>query len=181
MPTFYDRFVENAKRWPQNVAVEVQKPENLESYTYAQLRSMAEAFAGWLVANGMPPGERIAILADNHPLWVAAYLGIIAAGGTAVPLDTAYHADQITKLLGDSGASLLVCDAKHLRIAEEAVAGEATQLVTTDLPGAPAPANVVADFESIFSRQAASFVPVLREADDIASLLYTSGTTADPK
>jgi len=181
MPTFYDRFVENAKRWPQNIAVEVQKPENLESYTYAQLRSMAEAFAAWLVANAMPPGERIAILADNHPRWVAAYLGIIAAGGTAVPLDTAYHADQIAKLLRDSGASLLVCDAKHLGVAEEAVAGEAKQLVTTDLPSAPVPADVVADFESIFSRQAASFVPVLRESDDLASLLYTSGTTADPK
>jgi long-chain acyl-CoA synthetase len=188
MPTFYDRFVENAKRWPANIAVEVQNPEGLESYTYAQLRSMAEAFAAWLVANAMPPGERIAILADNHPRWVAAYLGIIAAGGTAVPLDTAYRADQVAKLLRDSGASLLVCDSKHIGVAEAAVAGEETQLVTTDLPasigtgaGAPVPGQVVADFESIFSRQVQSFAPVLREPDDVASLLYTSGTTADPK
>src|SRR5215471_4812356 len=129
MPTFYDRFVENAKRWPQNIAVEVQKPENLESYTYAQLRSMAEAFAAWLVANAMPPGERIAILADNHPRWVAAYLGIIAAGGTAVPLDTAYHADQVAKLLKNSGTSLLVCDQKHWGVAAEAVAGTEVQIV----------------------------------------------------
>src|SRR5215469_10629273 len=185
MPTFYDRFVENSKLWPQNIAVEVQKPENLESYSYAQLRTMAEAFAAWLVANAMPPGERIAILADNHPRWVAAYLGIIAAGGTAVPLDTAYHADQVAKLLRDSGASLLVCDSKHIGVAEEAVAGEGAQLVTTDLPsgtGARAPvAQVVADFDGIFSRQVPSFSPVLRDPDDIASLLYTSGTTADPK
>jgi long-chain acyl-CoA synthetase len=186
MPTFYDRFVENSRRWPRNIAVEVQKPEGLESYTYAQLRSMAEAFAAWLVANAMPPGERIAILADNHPRWVAAYLGIIAAGGTAVPLDTAYHADQVAKLLRDSGASLLVCDSKHIGVAEEAVAGEGTQLVTTDLPPctgarAPVPAQVVADFDGIFSRQVPSFSPVLRDPDDIASLLYTSGTTADPK
>src|SRR5215472_9604474 len=185
MPTFYDRFVENSKLWPQNIAAEVQKPENLESYSYAQLRTMAEAFAAWLVANAMPPGERIAILADNHPRWVAAYLGVIAAGGTAVPLDTAYHADQVAKLLRDSGASLLVCDSKHIGVAQAAVAGAGTQLVTTDLPPsiaarAPVPGHV-ADFESIFFRQAPSFVPVLREPDDVASLLYTSGTTADPK
>src|SRR6516165_3997216 len=58
MPTFYARFVENSKRWPRNIAVDVQKPEGLESYTYAQLRTMAEAFGAWLVANAMPPGER---------------------------------------------------------------------------------------------------------------------------
>src|SRR5215468_9681186 len=179
MPTFYDRFVENSKRWPRNIAVEVQKPEGLETYTYAELRSMAEAFAAWLVESAMPPGERIAILADNHPRWVAAYLGIIAAGGTAVPRDTAYHADQVAKLLADSGASLLVCDAKHFGLSEEAVAGGETQLVTTDLPssasgaGAPVPAHVVADFESIFAREAPGFVPVTRDPDDIASLLYT--------
>ena len=49
---------------------------------------------GWLLGQGMPPGSRVAILADNHPRWIAGYLGIIAAGGAAVPLDTAYHADS---------------------------------------------------------------------------------------
>src|SRR5438046_9141754 len=83
MPTFYDRFVECAERWPQNVAVEVQKPDGVESYTYAELRGLAESIGSWLVRNAMPPGERIAILADNHPRWVDAYLGIVAAGGAA--------------------------------------------------------------------------------------------------
>ena len=135
MPTFYDRFVECAERWPQNAAVEVQKPDGVESYTYAELRGLAESIGSWLVRNAMPPGERIAILADNHPRWVAAYLGIIAAGGAAVPLDTAYHADQVAKLLKDSGASLLVCDAKHLEIAQEAVSGTAVGIVLTESGG----------------------------------------------
>src|SRR5262249_1983329 len=123
MPTFYDRFVECAERRPQNIAVEIQKGDGVDSYTYAELRRMAESFAGWLAANGMPPGERIAILADNHPRWVAAYLGIIAAGGTAVPLDTAYHAEQVAKLLKDSGTSVLICDQKHWEVAVQAVVG----------------------------------------------------------
>src|SRR5438270_10489649 len=99
MPTFYDRFVECAERWPNNLAVQIQKPEGIESHTYAELRSMAESLAAWLVRRNMQPGARVAILADNHPRWVAAYLGIIAAGGTAVPLDTAYHAAQVVKVL----------------------------------------------------------------------------------
>ena len=95
MPTFYDRFVECAERWPQNVAVELQRPDGIESHSYAELRRMSESVASWLLGRGTEAGARIAILADNHPRWVAAYLGVIAAGGTTVPLDTAYHADQV--------------------------------------------------------------------------------------
>ena len=108
MPTFYDRFVECAERWPQNLAVEVQRPDGIESYSYAQLRRMAEAIGASLLHRGLDPGARVAILADNHPRWVAAYLGIIAAGGTTVPLDTAYHADQVAKLLLDRARVALV-------------------------------------------------------------------------
>ncbi len=182
MPTFYDRFVECAERWPQNVAVEVQRADAVESYTYAELRRMAESFGVWLAGNGMPPGERIAILADNHPRWVAAYLGVIAAGGTAVPLDTAYHADQVAKLLNDSGASLLVCDLKHLEIAQESVSGTDIAIVLTDAgPGAAVPTQAPTTFDSIFAESPDGFTPITRGPDDLASLLYTSGTTADPK
>lgn len=178
MSTFYDRFVECAERWPQNVAVEIQTSDGIESHSYAELRRMAESVAAWLVARGIQPGARVAILAENHPRWVAAYLGIIAAGGAAVPLDTAYHADQVTKLLRDSCASLMFCDLQHLATAQEAVAGLNVPLVLTE--SGPHP-ETVSDFDSIVSQTPGSFSPVPRGPDDLASLLYTSGTTADPK
>lgn len=184
MPTFYDRFVECAQRWPQNVAVEVQRPDGIESYTYAELRRMAESIAGWLLDSEMAAGTRVAILADNHPRWVAAYLGIIAAGGTTVPLDTAYHADQVSKLLRDSDATLLICDQKHLQTAQEAVAGSENAVVLTSTnkqAGAALPAAVVADLDGIFAQYTGNLRPVTRALSDLASLLYTSGTTADPK
>jgi long-chain acyl-CoA synthetase len=196
MPTFYDRFVECAERWPQNIAVEIQGPDNIESHSYAELRRMAESIAAWLVARGIQPGVRVALLADNHPRWVATYLGIIAAGGAAVPLDTAYHADQVAKLLRDSGAWLIVCDAKHLEIAREAVAGSEIAVVLTnaglgqagqpgsavgEAEGAAVAIQTEADFDDIFAQIHEGFHPVPRQPDDLASLLYTSGTTADPK
>ena len=182
MPTFYDRFVECAHRWPDNVAVEVQRPDGLESYSYAELRRMAESIAGWLLDSEMAPGTRVAILADNHPRWVASYLGVIAAGGTTVPLDTAYHADQVAKLLRDSGATLLICDQKHLDEARSAVEGSETAIVLTSTqPGATLPAKVVADLDGIFAQYVGTLRPIARSPGDVASLLYTSGTTADPK
>jgi long-chain acyl-CoA synthetase len=189
MPTFYDRFVECAGRWPQNVAVEVQRTDGTESYTYAELRRMAESFGAWLVGQGIQPGSRIAILAENHPRWVAAYLGIISAGATAVPLDTAYHAGQVAKLLRDSGSSLLICDLKHFDIAREAVSESHAEVVLTESRpdvrpqglGADVPTQALADLDSIFAEYKGKFQLVPREPDDVASLLYTSGTTADPK
>jgi long-chain acyl-CoA synthetase len=184
MPTFYDRFVECAQRWPQNVAVEVQRTDGIESYSYAELRRMAESIAAWLLDSEMAAGTRVAILADNHPRWVAAYLGVIAAGGTTVPLDTANHADQVAKLLRDSGATLLVCDQKHLETAQKAVAGSETAVVlisTEKESGVALPAKVVADLDGIFAQYTGRLRPVPRAPSDVASLLYTSGTTADPK
>ena len=54
MPTFYDRFVECAERWPKNLAVEVQRPDGIESHSYAELRGMAESVAAWLLAGASP-------------------------------------------------------------------------------------------------------------------------------
>src|ERR1700733_8409258 len=118
MPTFYQLFCECAERWPENIALEIQRRDRMESTTYAELRRMAESIGRWLTVSGFEQGTRVAILADNHPRWIASYLGIIAAGCTAVPLDTAFHADQVEKLLRDSGSSLLFCDEKHLSVAE---------------------------------------------------------------
>src|SRR5579863_9710768 len=121
MPTFYELFRECATRWPHNIALEIQRRDRVESKTYDEARRMAESIGRWLAESGFQPGARIAILADNHPRWITAYLGIIAAGCTAVPLDTAFHAGQVAKLLQDSGASLIFCDLKHLVVAVEAV------------------------------------------------------------
>ena len=185
MPTFYDRFVECAERWPNNVALELQRHDQIESCTYAELRGMAESVGQWITENEFPKGSRLAIVADNHPRWVAAYLGIIAAGCTAVPLDTALHADQLTKLLKDSGASALFCDARHAQVSREAASDLETKigLVLTDPDRMPEQSGEswMGNLPAIFDRGPGKFRPAPAADDDIASLLYTSGTTADPK
>ena len=184
MPTFYDRFVECAERWPNNVALEIQRQDHLESCTYAELHRMAESVGRWIGENGFARGSRLAIVADNHPRWVAAYLGIIAAGCTVVPLDTALHAGQLTKLLKDSGSSALFCDARHAPASREAVAGLNVGLVLMD-PDRMTQHSIhehwMGNLPAIFNGGPGKFRPAPSTVDDLASLLYTSGTTADPK
>jgi long-chain acyl-CoA synthetase len=199
MPTFYDRFVECSERWPDNVALELQRHDHLESCTYAELHRMAESVGKWITEEGFAHGSRLAILADNHPRWVAVYLGIIAAGCAAVPLDTALHADQATKLLKDSGASAIFCDAKHLPAVRLAVTELNLGLIlmdpdrmtgrsgdnhrlddhSSDVP--PIDDHFLANLPAIFDAGPGNFKPAAANNDDLASLLYTSGTTADPK
>src|SRR4051794_13407654 len=137
---FYSRFVESVDRWPLAIAVEIQRQSGsqvaplfpgtvvtaadghiLERYTYTQLRTMAESVARWIQAQSLEPGARCAIMAGNSPRWLATYLGVVAAGMTAVPLDTAFHADQVAKLLDDCGASLLFSDERNLAVASGAI------------------------------------------------------------
>jgi long-chain acyl-CoA synthetase len=184
MPTFYDRFVECAERWPDNIALELQRHDHIESCTYAELRRMAESVGHWITEQGFTRGSRLAILADNHPRWVAAYLAIIASGCAAVPLDTALHADQVAKLLKDSGSSALFCDAKHLPAARPATAETDLGLVLMDpdrITDHPTQEQWLADLPAIFDAGPGKFEPAASNVDDLASLLYTSGTTADPK
>jgi long-chain acyl-CoA synthetase len=184
MPTFYDRFVECAERWPEHVALELQRHDQIESCTYDELRRMAESVGRWITENGFVRGSRLAIVADNHPRWVAAYLGTIAAGCTVVPLDTALHADQLTRLLKDSGSSALFCDARHAQESRQAVAGLNVGLVLMD-PDRMAQHSIdeqwLGNLPAIFADGPGKFQPAPSTADDLASLLYTSGTTADPK
>ncbi len=184
MPTFYDRFVECSERWPDNVALELQRHDHLESCTYSELHRMAESVGRWITEKSFPHGSRLAILADNHPRWVAAYLGIIASGCAAVPLDTALHADQVTKLLKDSGAAAIFCDAKHLPAVRPAVAELKLGLILMDpdrVTGDSAEDSFLGNLPAIFDAGPGNFKPAAANNDDLASLLYTSGTTADPK
>src|SRR5258706_4112028 len=133
MQNFYAGFLRSVERWPDAVAVEVQQPAGVgERHTYAELRRMAESVGNWLTQNHVERGARCAVLASNGPRWVAAYLGALAAGCVAVPLDTAFKTEQVSTLLKDSGSSILFVDARHLAMASPAAERNNVRVVLLD-------------------------------------------------
>jgi long-chain acyl-CoA synthetase len=138
---------------------------------------MARRVAGFLRARGVAPGERVAILADNDAQWCAAYFGALRVGGVAVPLDTSYKAAQIASLLRDCAPRVVFTSPKYLSTVQEATAGAQPPemvLLHGESAGATSSGELLAfepDTQSSFSAQ----------ASDVALMLYTSGTTSDPK
>ena len=183
---FYDRFTESVRQFPDLIAVELQRESSavaagaapVESYTFTQLRNMAESVGNWLLRSSITKGSKCAFLAANHPWWMAAYLGVLASANTAVPLDTAFHADQVRKLLLDSDAVMLFTDRQRLAIAREATKDLPVRLVLID---GYEPHNSLALISDVFAAGPGNFQPLPVTADDIAMILYTSGTTSDPK
>lgn len=183
MANYYERFLECVARWPDKVAVEVQHSSAPEdSYTYAELRQMSDAVAGWIEESGIGLGERCIILAANGPRWLAVFMATLAAGCIAVPLDLAFNSDQVRKLAIDSGAKLLFVDDKHLGIVEAATRDLPIRTVLMD-GSVENCASVTSLLTKTRSPQADApeHSPARVERGAVAAILYSSGTTGDPK
>jgi long-chain acyl-CoA synthetase len=180
MQNFYELFDDAAREHAGHVAVEIQRRETIDRISYERLREMAERTAAWLAVIGIEPGDRCAILADNDAHWCAAYLGILRRGAVAVPLDTAYKPSQIDTLLRDSGAGVMFTSAKYIETVLSARQSSGRECRLVMLHGEHAD---TASFDGMVSgRIPAPPLPVCPAGpDDPAVILYTSGTTSDPK
>lgn len=181
---FYSTFASAADRFGDRVAVEMLGDDGPVEVRYRELTEMAARAAGWLASRGIQRGDRVAILAQNSADWCAAYLGIMRLGAVGVPFDTNYTAGQVATLLTDSGARLVLASEEFEEVAREAVAGlnaglkpratgEACATVFAGLK-ACATGPAIAGLEACATECPA-------EANDPAVILYTSGTTSDPK
>src|SRR5260221_4982775 len=178
MHGFYSCFLQSVEKYPGNIAVELQRTSGaLESLTYAELRQKSESVGRWLRESGMSTGVRCAIMAGNGPLWVASYLGIMSAGAAALPLDPAFTAYQVNNLLWDSGSTVIFTDSEHLRIVEKAIEETLVRIVMIDGSGEGRYSNLL----GMFSIGPGEFRPARIFDTDLAVIMYTSGTTSDPK
>lgn len=142
--------------------------------SYADFLAQAARVAGHLTHLGLRPGDRLAAQVAKSPEALALYAACVRAGVVFLPLNTGYTASEVSYFVEDSGAALLVCDsADEARLAPVAE-GAGARLATLDADGTGTLMEGAA-------RQTESAPIAARGSEDLAALLYTSGTTGRSK
>lgn len=143
--------------------------------TYGDMLARTARIANVLVARGVRPGDRVAVQVEKTAENLLLYLATLRAGAVYLPLNTAYTLAELDYFIGDAEPALVVCDpAKRESVAEIATARGVGAVETLDATGAGSLIDAAAGAP-------AEFADVERSDDDLAAILYTSGTTGRSK
>jgi long-chain acyl-CoA synthetase len=167
-------LAEAARKYPSQLAV-IDSATG-ERITYADLWSQTLAYAAGLRALGVQAGDTVAIQIPNLADFPRVYYAVLSVGATIVPMHLLLTPQENAYVLADSGASVLVAHSSQIGNAAEAAAITGTKVVSVG-PAVPGVERL---------EDAAATVPPLRtyesrEAEDVAVVFYTSGTTGKPK
>jgi long-chain acyl-CoA synthetase len=147
---------------------------------YAALNGMIELAANALAARGIGRGDRVAIMMPNIPQFVAAYYAVARLGGTVVPLNLLYKAEEVGYMLNDSGAkAIIIFEMFYPQAAEGIKAAPSIEHVIYVSQGA-APEGTT-HWAALMDKAIPQRAPVEVKPDDVAVICYTSGTTGRSK
>ncbi|NDC41269.1 MAG: amino acid adenylation domain-containing protein, partial [Chitinophagia bacterium] len=138
---------------------------NSEHYTYYQLQQLANHAAMALVQAGLRPGDIVAVAVNRSPGMLVAQLAVWTAGGTYLPIDPEYPANRISYMLADSGAAILITSPGSMVAAAGVTALHISEQGVVPQTEAAIPSKID--------------LPI--KPGEIAYLLYTSGSTGQPK
>jgi len=177
-----------AGRFPDRVALQVAGDAGFEEMTYAEWDSRSDAGARGLHQAGVGPGDRVALFVGNDggPLYQVGYFAVLKAGAVAVPINPRVARRELEHMVSDSGASAIVAGPAELDRARALPVSPSS----SDRPSPPAGALLVIgpgadgpgelDWNGLVAGDSAPFQAEVGP-DEIADILYTSGTTGLPK
>ena len=158
---------ETAERIPDGIAYKLDDVEvNWQAVDEGSAR-----VAGLLKEKGIEPGDRVGIMLPNVPYFPIAYYGILRAGGTVVPMNVLLKGREVKFYLEDPEAKLVFAWHDFAEAAEKGAEEAGTEVVLVK-PG---------EFEKLLGDAEPEREVVDRDGDDTAVILYTSGTTGQPK
>ncbi|WP_315836648.1 malonyl-CoA synthase [Bradyrhizobium prioriisuperbiae] len=142
--------------------------------SYGDLIERSGRTANYLISRGVKPGDRVAVQVEKSVQALVLYLATVRSGAVFLPLNTAYTLNEIAYFVGDAEPSLIVCDPAKVDGITTLADGIGAKVDTLD----PAGHGSIADGAA--GRQP-EFATVARAGDDLAAILYTSGTTGRSK
>ena len=147
-----------------------------ERFTYQRMWDVAAQCANRLCERGIKPGDRVGIALRNYPEWIAAFMGITAIGAVAVAMNAWWSGEELLYGIDDSGMQLLFTDVERTERLVGRLADRTLELVTVrhQRPG-------MTSWEEFVGGAPTRMPTPPIQAEDNATILYTSGSTAHPK
>lgn len=175
---------ESAARYPDKIAVICDDVRE----TYAGLNAQSNRLAGWLIGQGVLPGDRVAILLENSLEYVVSYYGVLKAGGVAAPLGGDLKSDGLLRLLHKLDGKALITSARFETLVQSVVP-DATSLTslllvrpTRSWSGLSPAAHAWHDAVGSGTIGSSTANPALSlDEGSIGSIIFTSGSTGQPK
>ena len=165
-----DGLVAPLARRPEMILVNADSTE----VSGVELFNLSGQIANVLLNAGVKPGDRVAMQTEKSVPALALYLACLRAGALFLPLNTAYTAAELEYFLGDAEPTVVVCDPKVQRTLTPMAAAKDISLLTLDAWGNGTLSDLAATSPT-------TFTTADRSNDDLAAILYTSGTTGRSK
>ena len=171
MPNYLSDSLFAPHEQKENAFLHLQSGERI---TYSGFLKLAARFANVLTDLGLEVGDRLAVQSEKSEYGLALYAACVRAGFVYLPLNTAYTPQELKFFVENSGAKVLVCDVVNSDALTPLAKRLGIVLTTLDLAGQ-------GQLQKEAREASDHFVPVERGPDDLAAILYTSGTTGRSK
>ena len=145
-----------------------------QTLSYAIFHEQVNKLAHALIASGLKTGDRVAVQAAKSNTQLALYVATVKAGGVYLPLNTSYTAHELEYFISNAQARLVVVDEKAKQAVTPIAEAQGANLLTLN-------ADESGTLPKLAEQQAAQFEAVARGSEDLAAILYTSGTTGRSK
>lgn len=178
-----DKLKEIINQFPDKIVMQMKKEDGYLEYTYKEFYEIVQSIAHSLLEQGIKKGNRVAIVLENRPEWGMIYFSIMLAGAVAIPLDPQSGQEEIEFFLSDSESKIVFTSSKLISLFTGLTDSVPSlqKIMALDLERS---SEKIISFSETIS-VASDLKPLVSipevSPQDIASILYTSGTTGKPK